>query len=76
MASSSRGCLQDLFEWLFRINVIDQTEMDDFINDVECPSKFLEELRCGQVLAKLAMIALPEAAPTYRQDMCLRRLTW
>ena len=72
MSLAEDHCLQPLLEWLQRLDMIAEEDINMY---VQTPQRLFEELRNGYMLGKLAMIALPDSASMYREDMCINTMT-
>ena len=57
-----------ILDWLLQLDVITDEKRDGFLNHM--PKLFFEELRCGYILSKIAMVAMPSKANSWRLDIC------
>ena len=70
---ASAQAIFSLFEWLARIDAINQEQMQIF--KAHKPHHFFEQLRTGFLLSKIAMVAVPASADQYRTDICTDAVT-
>ena len=64
------GAIIPLFDWLKRLGVI--THDQELEYQRRKPHVFFESLRDGYLLSKIAMVAVPEHAHYFRNDVCPR----
>ena len=65
--------LSDLLTWLHDLKVIGEEDKQEYIE--RGTKAFFDELRNGYILGKLALIAVPQYASTYRMDLCTSAVT-
>ena len=56
-----------LLEWLAKLDLISEEERDGFQN--KPPKHFFGALRCGYILSKIACIAVPSKATSWRSEI-------
>ena len=65
--------LKPLLDWILELKVINEHEYEEFMD--RGAKAFFDELRNGYIIGKLALIAVPQYASTYRTDLCPSAVT-
>ena len=72
--ATSEHPLTPVLEWLSELKVITENDREHF--EAERGTKaFFDDMRNGYILAKIALLALPNYATTYRTDLCTSAVT-
>ena len=65
------SCLTPLFNWLHGLGLIDDHSRHKYAQLNYPLHKFFDELRTGVLLSKVAMVAVPQRAQSYRNDVSI-----
>ena len=65
--------LSYLLNWLWELKVINDEDQQEYSE--RGTKAFFDELRNGYILGKLALIAVPQYASSYRMDLCTSAVT-
>jgi hypothetical protein len=67
MFKSLSADLKPLFNWLRGLNVLDESDVKDYLDD---PTMFFKQLRNGYILSKLSIVAIKMKSEDYRSIVC------
>ena len=72
--ATSEHPLDPVLRWLSELKVITENDRETFEGE-RGTKAFFDDMRNGYILAKIALLALPNYATTYRTDLCTSAVT-